>query len=239
MGRRDEELSAERPAPGGHATRPAESQAALIDLTMPIVEGMPSNPDHFPPRLTPYADFASHGWTATELLLDSHLGTHLDAPSHFIPNGIPLDRIPLEQLVGPAQVIHLPSLAEGEAISPDRLPPIGHPRVLLATGWWLHANDPDRYFRRFPYLSREAALSLLDSGVRVVGIDGPSVDYDGGTHVVLLGGGAVVVENLVNLNRLPDVCWVAILPLPIVQGDGSPVRAIAKIPGRSRVGEQG
>lgn len=209
-----------------------EGQGTLIDLTMPIVEGMPSHPDHFPPRLRRYADFASHGWTATELLLDSHLGTHIDAPSHFLPSGIPVDRVPLEQLVGPAQVVRLPSLAEGEAISPNRLPPIEHPRVLLVTGWWSHANDPDRYFRRFPYLSQEAASSLLDSGVRLVGIDGPSVDYDGGTHVVLLGGGAVIVENLVNLDRLPDVCWIAILPLPIVQGDGSPVRAIAEIRGR-------
>lgn len=218
---------------------PDEEQGAWIDLTMPIFEGMPWNPDHFPPRLRRYADFSTHGWTATELVLDSHLGTHIDAPSHFLPDGIPLDRIPLGHLVGLAQVIRLPALVDGEAIGADRLPPIEQPRVLLATGWSSDTSDSDRYFRRFPYLSQEAASLLVDSGVRLVGIDGPSVDYDGTTHVILLGGGAVIVENLVNVDRLPDVCWVAILPLSIVSGDGSPVRAIAEMPAGPQVSGHG
>lgn len=208
---------------------PVGRTGRLVDLTMPIVQGMPFNPDHFPPEITRYAEIGTHGWAATRLLLDSHLGTHIDAPSHFLPNGIHLDRIPLEQLVGPAQVVRLPGLGEGEAISAGRLPPIEQPRVLFATDWWRHATDSDLYFRRFPYLSVEAAASLLDSGVRLVGIDGPSVDYDGTTHILLLGGGSVIVENLQHLDQLPDTCSVTVLPLPIVDGDGSPVRAIAEI----------
>jgi kynurenine formamidase len=196
---------------------------------MPIVEGMPFNPDHFPPEITRYAEIDTRGWRATTLLLDSHLGTHIDAPSHFLPNGIHLDQVPLEQLVGPAQVVRLPGLREGEAISADRLPSIERPRILLATDWWRHADDPELYFRRFPYLSEAAAASLLHSGVRLVGIDGPSVDYDGKTHILLLSGGSVIVENLLHLDQIPDLCFISILPLPIVGGDGSPVRAIAEI----------
>lgn len=65
-----------------------------------------------------------------------------------------------------------------------------------------------------------------------MGIDGPSVDYDGRTHVLLLGGGAVIVENLVNL-ELPEVCWVAILPLPIVQRmEARPERSPRSTPDR-------
>ncbi len=206
-----------------------ERTGRLIDLTMPIAEGMPFNPDHFPPEITRYAEIETHGWRASRLLLDSHLGTHMDAPSHFLPDGIHLDQVPLEQLVGPAQVVRLPGLRQGEAISADRLPSIERPRILFATDWWRHADDSDLYFRRFPYLSQGAAASLLESGVRLVGIDGPSVDYDGKTHIVLLGDGSVIVENLMHLDRIPDLCSISILPLPIVGGDGSPVRAIAEI----------
>jgi len=211
------------------ARSPASAAAgSLIDLTMPISEGMPSNPDHFPPRITRYAELDSRGWIASELVLDSHLGTHIDAPSHFLANGISLDRIPLEQLVGPVQVMRLP-VASGEAISASQIPPIVRDRVLLATGWESQATQPDTYFRTFPYLSLEAARLLVESGVRLVGIDGPSVDYDGSVHVLLLEAGVVIVENLVNLGQLPDLCWAAILPLPIVNGDGSPARAIASV----------
>ncbi|MBA2457490.1 MAG: cyclase family protein, partial [Gemmatimonadales bacterium] len=212
------------------ALAPAHAGAGtLVDLTMPIVDGMPSNPDHFPPRITRYAELDSRGWVASELVLDSHLGTHIDAPSHFLTGGITLDRIPLEQLVGPVQVIRLSNLEAGMAIAANQIPPIVRDRVLFATGWESQATQPDTYFRTFPYLSLDAARLLVESGVRLVGIDGPSVDYDGSVHMLLLEAGAVIVENLVNLRQLPDLCWAAILPLPIVNGDGSPARAIASV----------
>ncbi|MGH3040334.1 MAG: cyclase family protein [Gaiellaceae bacterium] len=202
----------------------------LIDLTMPIRPGMPFNPDHFPPEINRYAEIDTHGWEARKLVLDSHLGTHMDAPSHFVRGGMALDRIPLEVLVGQAQVVDLPELEDGEAISPDHLPPLNSSRILLATGWWRVSEDSDRYFQRFPYLGEEAAKVLVGAGVRLVGIDGPSIDYDGKTHVLILSSGAVIVENLVRLDALPATCTASILPLPIVGGDGCPVRAIAEAP---------
>lgn len=202
----------------------------LTDLTMPISPGMPFNPDHFPPEITLYAEIDTHGWEARKLLLDSHLGTHMDAPSHFVRGGIALDEIPLEVFVGAAQVVQLPHLADGEEISPSQLPKLTSSRVLLATGWWRESEDSDRYFKHFPYLGEEAAEALVEAGVKLVGIDGPSIDYDGKTHVLLLSGGAVIVENLVRLDSLPDTCSVSIMPLPIVGGDGCPVRAIAEAP---------
>jgi arylformamidase len=201
----------------------------LVDLTMPIHEGMPFNPDHFPPHITPYAQVATHGWSASRLVLDSHLGTHLDAPCHFVDGAPCLDDIALEHLVGPTQVIHLDSVRDDEAIGPERLPIIKDPRVLMSTGWWRHADDPDRYFARYPYLTLDAAAVLINSGVRLVGIDGPSVDRDGETHKEFLSRGVVIVENLISLDKLPETCTVWILPLRIAGGDGSPVRAVAEV----------
>lgn len=201
----------------------------LVDLTMPIEQGMPFNPDHFPPEITSYASIATHGWAASKIVLDSHLGTHVDAPCHFVAGGMTLDAVPIEVFSGPAQVVHLENLAEGEAISSAHLPPLHSERVLLSTGWWRQASDHQLYFSRYPFLAEEAARSLLDVGVRLVGIDGPSIDYDGRTHVALLEAEAIVVENLMRLDSLPESCAITILPLSIMKADGSPARAVAHL----------
>jgi arylformamidase len=201
----------------------------LVDLTMPIEQGMPFNPDHFPPEITSYASIATHGWAASKIVLDSHLGTHVDAPCHFVAGGITLDEVPIEVFSGPAQVVHLENIGAGESISSAHLPPLHSERVLLSTGWWRQASDHELYFSRYPFLEEEAARSILDAGVRLVGIDGPSIDYDGRTHVTLLEAEAIVVENLMRLDCLPDRCAVTILPLSIAKADGSPARAVAHL----------
>jgi arylformamidase len=201
----------------------------LVDLTMPIEQGMPFNPDHFPPEITSYASIATHGWAASKIVLDSHLGTHVDAPCHFVAEGKTLDAVPIEMFSGPAQVVHLENMGAGEAISSARLPPLHSERVLLSTGWWREASDHELYFSRYPFLAEEAARFILDAGVRLVGIDGPSIDYDGRTHVTLLEAEVIVVENLMRLDGLPDRCTVTILPLSIAKADGSPARAVAHL----------
>jgi kynurenine formamidase len=201
----------------------------LVDLTMPIEQGMPFNPDHFPPEITSYASIATHGWAASKIVLDSHLGTHVDAPCHFVAEGKTLDAVPIEVFSGPAQVVHLENLGAGEAISSAHLPPLHSERVLLSTGWWREASDHELYFSRYLFLAEEAARFILNAGVRLVGIDGPSIDYDGRTHVRLLEAEAIVVENLMRLDGLPDRCTVTILPLSIAKADGSPARAVAHL----------
>ncbi len=201
----------------------------FIDLTMPIAAGMPFNPDHFPPEITPYASIETHGWSASKLILDSHLGTHMDAPSHFVQGAATLDQIALEVLVGTAQVVHLDNVGEKEALLPQRFPVINQERLLIHTRWSGRTLGSPDYFARYPFLTPEAAEHLVNMGVRLVGIDCPSVDYDPGKmHIALLSRGTVIIENLVNLDRLPERCMLIALPLPIKGGDGCPLRAIAQ-----------
>jgi len=201
----------------------------LIDLTMPISAQMLVNPCHFVPEVSQYGERATDGWVASRLVISSHMGTHLDAPSHFIEGGCTVDEVPLERLIGKAQVIRFDHLAQHEAISAEQLPPIVAPRVLFCTKWSDPPLEPDEYFKEYPFIDVSVARTLLASGVLSVGIDGPSVDYDGATHVELLGHGVVVIENLVNLSRLPELCDISILPMPFVRVDGSPVRAVATV----------
>lgn len=204
----------------------------LVDLTQPIEAGMPFNPDHFGPEISPYASIDTHGWRATKLVLDSHLGTHMDAPSHFVPTGATLDQIALQHLIGPAEVIHISGIASHTELLPDHLPATTERRLLLHTGWAESRYGSPAYFTEYPYVSPRLAEELIKRGVVLIGIDTPSVDYDPGvTHQILLGAGTLIVENLANLAPLPGHVDVTVLPLPILGGDGCPVRAVASFAG--------
>jgi arylformamidase len=210
----------------------------LADLTMPISPGMLVNPDHFPPEITTYATLDSHGWEARRLVLDSHLGTHLDAPSHFVAGTVTVDQADLAVLIGPAQVIHLAEVAPGEVISAEQLGPITGRRVLLHTGWSARGLGQAEYFGQAPYLAPDCARALLDAGTELLGVDLPSVDIDGGVHVALLGAGCLIVENLTGLGVLGISCELTVLPLPVTGGDGSPVRAVASYEPTEGPGQQ-
>jgi arylformamidase len=205
----------------------------LVDLSMPISEEMPTNrPDHFPPSITPYSRLDEDGWRGSELRLDSHCGTHVDAPSHFIDGGASLDQIALDVLIGPCQVAHLSVTERSHAISPAELGAVDSHRLLVSTQWSrLAESDPEAYFTGNPFLDVETAQMLVDSDVRLVGVDSPSVDPPGSdaAHKILLGNGVTIIENLRRLELLPDSCGCIVLPLPIWGGDGSPARAVAVV----------
>src|SRR3954454_21542008 len=98
---------------------------------MPISPDMPTNrPDHFPPTLNPYAHIEADGWAGTTITIDSHCGTHVDAPSHFVPGGIGVDQIPLEVLVGPAQRVRV----ETDVVTAEHLGSVTGERVIVHTG---------------------------------------------------------------------------------------------------------
>src|SRR5690606_40891197 len=83
----------------------AERRMAIIDLSHPLVTGMPVYPGDPGVRITPALELGEHGVAVTRLDLGSHAGTHLDAPSHSIAGGRSVDEIPLGLLVGPARIL--------------------------------------------------------------------------------------------------------------------------------------
>jgi arylformamidase len=199
--------------------------SGYIDLSMPISPAMPTNePDHFPPRITPYADIASHGWAGSTITIDSHCGTHVDAPSHFVAGEIGVDEIPLDTLVGTAQRIDV----QGPVVSAEQVAGTQAARIVVHTGCSEHSDQPS-YITDYTHLDVGAAHQLVRNGVRLVGIDSPSVDAPGvdAVHQILLGHGVIIVENLANTAALPDVFELIVSPLRIVGGDGSPARVVA------------
>lgn len=172
------------------------------------------------------------GNTLSMISMGSHTGTHMDAPLHFIRQGIGIDKMPLDTTVGRARVIEI---QDTESIKPEEL--IHHrirrgERILFKTrnssrGWQTHTFIED-----FVYISKEAAHFLAERKVRVVGVDYLSVGgfkRDGmETHRALLEGGVWIIEGLDLSSVKPGKYDLICLPLKIEQGDGAPARAILR-----------
>jgi arylformamidase len=204
----------------------------LVDLTVPITVGMAAHPAHFGPGVEAYGVHERDGFRATKLTLSSHLGTHVDAPSHFVRDGATLEHVRIDDLIGPAEVVRFSGLAPRQDLLPEDVPATGATRILLHTGWATEMGYEPDYFTEYPSISTALAHELVARGVRLIGLDTPSVDHPpGATHHILLGAGLVIVENLAGLERIPDAIDLIVLPLPIVGGDGCPARAIASFEG--------
>ena len=198
-----------------------------IELSMPISPDMPTNqPDHFPPVLKPYSEVTADGWAGTAITIDSHCGTHVVAPSHFVAGDIGVDQIPLDVLIGPGQKVAV----DTAVVTAEHLASVSSERIVVHTGWSDRADAPE-YITSSTHLDASAAQHLLSRRVRLVGIDSPSVDAPGcdDVHQLLLGHGVIIVENLSNTAALPDRFELIVSPLRIVGGDGSPARVVAVV----------
>ncbi len=172
----------------------------------------------------------------SNLAMCVHCGTHMDAPFHFFGNGATIDQVPLETCVGETLLIDLAGTAPETHLDRHHLVRYQQEirdtrRVVLNTGWYRRWASGEEYFTRHPVLTEAAARFLIDCGVRLIGVDFPSVDRPPHpAHIVLLGNGAVIIENLTQLDRIakPRFRLIAV-PLSIVGRDGSPVRAIAEV----------
>lgn len=216
---------------------------SLVDLTQPYRDGMFVLPSF--PRVTigRHQTLDAHGVSVTRIDAVVHAGTHLDAPSHFIADGASIERVPLERCSGPAVALRVDRwpgeeirVADLEASGP--VPAPGE-LVFLATGWARHfAGDPARY-ELHPHLSLAAAEWLIARGAGLVGIDAPTVDlpaplrtadFAWPVHHLLLGRGVFVIEHVGDLTPVVGRRFRAhAFPLPIVGGDGSPVRLVAEV----------
>jgi arylformamidase len=199
----------------------------IYDISLPISNDLPVWPGDSTVRIVRDDSLPA----VSEITLGSHTGTHVDAPAHFFKDGATVDQLPLDALVGPAWVAYVPGpgpITAGQLAAADI--PDGPIRLLLRTDnsgrialVWAFETD-------FVALAPDAADWLLARGIRLVGIDAPSVELaierDGPVHRALLGAGVVIVENLDLTDIAPGGYRLACLPLRIMGGDGAPARAV-------------
>ncbi len=211
----------------------------IIDLTHPFDSSLPVWPGDPPPRFEPWSNLAEDGFHLQRFSLGEHSGTHLGAPSHFLPSGLSVEQIPLAQLTAPGIKIEMPFATAPLSIqqinqweSQYGAIAAGH-WILVQTLWSRHWQT-ERYFdNEFPGVSLEAVRFLCASRkITGIGIDSPGVDggrstsYD--ANRCLAEYGALHLENLHQLELLPiDRFTLFIGALPIVNGSGSPCRVLA------------
>lgn len=167
--------------------------------------------------------------TLSTLHATVHLGAHADAPSHYDRDGAAIEQRDLHLYIGPCQVVRV-TIGRSERIQPKHLTAaIQAPRVLFATDTF---PDPDQFNTDFAALSPELIDRLAESGVKLVGIDTPSVDLfeakDLISHAACKRHDLAILEGIV-LRDIPDGIYELIaLPLKLEGFDASPVRAIIR-----------
>ena len=168
----------------------------------------------------------------SEMDMGTHTGTHVDAPFHFIPSAQKVDEIPLEVLVGPAEVIQFGvdvRVIDREALNHAGIPS-GTQRLLLKTtnsNYW--AEGLTDFQQDFVGIDESGAGYLVEQGIRLVGIDYLSIapfHHSRPTHVALLQSGAIIIEG-VDLSRVdPGQYMMFCLPIKLGGAEGAPARMI-------------
>jgi arylformamidase len=161
-----------------------------------------------------------------------HVGTHVDAPFHFVAGGKTVDQILLETLVGPALVVGIPD--DVAVITADTLKQISLPsgvtRILFKTrNSRLWKQEHIQFDTGYVAVNDSGAHYLVDNGVQLVGIDyfsiAPFVQTQP-THMTLLKAGVVVIEGLDLSNVDPGNYVLYCLPIKLGGSDGAPARVI-------------
>jgi arylformamidase len=209
----------------------------IYDVSVPISSMTPTYPGDPGIEIEPWAAIAKGDAANVSMLhFGAHTATHVDAPAHFIEGAAKVATLPLDVLIGRARVVLIPD--EAAAITAKHLAEVDlqdATRVLFKTrnsAFW--ANPESGFHTDFTYIAPDAALILVERGVRLVGTDYLSVEQFKperfATHTTLLSHSVVIIEGLdlreVTAGDYELIC----LPLKLAggSGDGAPARTVLR-----------
>ena len=237
----------------------------ILDLTAPLSERTPvlqlpppfANTQRFGLRQISNYDERGPAWYWNDIQTGEHVGTHFDAPIHWVTgkSGRDVSQVPARELVAPAVVIdqsarcandpdYLLEVEDLQTWQREHGPLPAGGWLLYRTGWDSRAHDEGRFLNanetgpHTPGISVACARWLgeqpiLGLGVETVGTDAGaahSFDPPFPAHAFLLGAGKYGLTQLANVAKLPPTGSVLVVaPLPIVRGSGSPARVLALI----------
>ena len=199
-----------------------------------------SAPWHRKVEFETLGEINSVGRRTTHLHFGTHVGTHVDAPSHFIEKGMPINEIALHKFIGPATCLDLSSTKPGTEVNVEDLKKaLGDTepskRVILYFNWSKFFGHPSFYSEQ-PYLGEGAADWLLQYNPELIGYDlampdnplnGKGSECDSPMHKKFLELGIPLLESMKINYCLPKKFYLSALPLSLENLDGSPVRCVA------------
>lgn len=217
---------------GQPQTRMAKSpevSSQWLDVSVPISAGMVYFPGNPPVDIEKVSDVEKGDLcTISKLTMGAHTGTHIDAPIHFLPGGTGAEKVPLENLMGPARVIEITDPAAVKAEELRVHDPGTRERLLFKTSNSQRCWKTSRFVPDFVPIAEDAASHLARLDTLAVGIDYLSVG-SAETHRTLLSAGVVIIEGL-NLAGIPEGRYELLcLPLKILGSDGAPARVLLRV----------
>lgn len=206
------------------------SKVTLIDISQQLRQGIPEWPGDTPYELEmTWSIENGSSVNVGKITTSTHIGTHVDAPFHFDNKGNKIHELDLTLYVGKAKVIQVLECGE---IGVEELKSFnleGVKRLLICTQSW---KDKGKFPKSIPCLKPEVAPYLAEMGIKLIGVDVPSVDpldsKELKAHHNLHKHGIHILEGIVLEHVEPADYELIALPLPIVNGDGSPVRAVLR-----------
>jgi kynurenine formamidase len=208
----------------------------LVDLSLDIYDKAPTFYPDPKTAVLEHLKIENLNYNITQLVMSTHLGTHLDAPFHFFDDGVTVENLDVRRGFGPAWVLDFTYKKGGDPITLEDMQPhadkvIRGSRLIFHTDW--DKEFPQKhYFGGQPFLTVEATTWMAQQGVWCVALDTPTTypaEYTKSHHSLLNKDAQVlIIEGLRGLERLQsrEVILIA-LPLRIRGRDGSPCRAMA------------
>jgi|SRR6202453_618017 arylformamidase len=204
-----------------------------IDISVPLRTGMVAWPGDEPFERTSTLEIAKGDeCNLSQISATAHIGTHMDAPRHYLAGAAGIETMPIAASVGRARVIeiHDPEAIRTSELEPHRLSK--GERVLFKTRNSEHCWKTDHFQKNYIFIAPEAAHYLAERGVQTVGVDYLSVGgFESGgpeTHRILLQAGIWIIEGLILEHVEPGEYELVCLPLKIIGGDGAPARAVLR-----------
>lgn len=202
----------------------------IIDISRKLEKGTPTWPGDTPFNFeVSWSKEDSGSVNVGRLTMSIHTGTHVDAPFHFDSDGKRIYELDLNLYIGKAQIIDLSGKECIGAADVKGLLIDGVERILIRTASW---QDTAKFPEKITFLKEDLGPYLAEKGVRLIGVDVPSVDpldsKELPAHHSLNENGIHILEA-VNLDGVqPGVYELIALPLPLGEADGSPVRAVLR-----------
>ena len=205
----------------------------IFDVSLTIHEGMPVWPGDNQVVLQRRTKIEEGAHANVSFLsLSAHTGTHVDAPFHFLPDGSKVDEMPLDVLIGPAQVVEVPGTVKvinAEVINALNI--AGEPKRLLFKTSNSHYWDLDNnnFQTGFVGIDLSGSEELVKRGIKLVGIDYLSASpykISKPTHDELLGAKMIIIEGLDLRAVEAGFYTLYCLPLKLHGADGAPARVV-------------
>lgn len=204
----------------------------IYDVTVPLSKELVIYPGDPPVRIERKNIINKNDskYNVSRISFGTHTGTHIDPPFHFIEDGITVDNLPLEMLIGRARVVEVTAPRIDETVL-EEFDFTADVRVLFKTrNSYLWSKKT--FVEDFVYITPGAARALVSQGIKVVGMDYLSVEKFGAeepeTHLTLLRGGTLIIEGLDLREVEPGNYELICLPLKIKDGDGAPARVVLR-----------